>query len=265
MQRTKSAIRMMTIFFFISIISNAVVLFSFLGNVRAGEVTQREVSSFGSYMCWAIIISLVGMIFFTLALYNFIKDRKTMPREHESSVKAAFLFYLGGFFLGNLFRPIQIPLYSVGAVFLVRKVAGDVERKMLWAAAGLNILYGFSLYLLLFSVIEHKVDNLTLFALIGWLLAAITIAMSLFIITYRRISDNLSSRKERGPSGPRDYQIGDMRREDEGDKKPKGTRSYYPECPECGMRSIKVYKDGSAGCQRCDFATSEWVGEDEQR
>lgn len=249
MERTKNGINLMILFFIIGIISNLIILLGFIGVVGSGEIDQGKISALGSTVCFSAIIGFVGFLVFIAALYNFIKDSSSMPTEHDTSVRIALGLYVVGFFVGFLIRPGETILYSVAAVFLVKGLGGELEKKLLWSAAGINILYGLTLSTFFMSLVKRELSRTLTLSIGIWMVVALISGYTLMIITYRRIRSKMGEdRSEKDFSDLHDWEL----------------KEKWVECPHCGMKEMVVYDDGSAECLKCGNVMMEWEGEDEE-
>ncbi len=252
MQGTRNGIRLMILLFILSIISSLIALLGFYDVFGGGEISSSSLSSLGSTVCFSAIIAFIGFLVFLLALYNLVKDSSNISASHDSSVKLALFLYIVGLFAGFLLKPLQTIFYTFGAVFLVKELGEDLERKLLWSAAGINILFGTTLSVFLLSMVKRELSSNLKLSIIIWFIMALLSGYGLFIITYRRINKKLSSSEsEKFFSG-------------EENRWESNLKSGYEECPNCGMHEVVVYDDRSAECLKCGYTTMEWEGNDEK-
>lgn len=201
MGETKSAIKLMILFFFLCIIYNVLMIGSriIFMNEPLGE-SHWEIHSVFQ------LIGFLGTLPFLGAVYKFIKDSGNMISKHEDNVKKAIACFVIGSAIGIAVRhgtfmfvfkvinhPIHLFFYTIGSVILVKGIARDFVKKLLYVGAGFHIIALTALGVYLLNNNQWNQWNLTSLgemSLSSLILISSVIGFLLFIIAYNRINQN---------------------------------------------------------------------------
>lgn len=249
MEKTKDGISLIQIFFIVSMISNAIVLYGIEGIFSESEITQANIQSFRSITCFSHFVSLLGFIILITAVYKIYKDSSEISLSHEESVNIAIVIYIFGIIGGIIYTPINTFLFAIGTVYLVKEIAPTLEKRLLYSAAGVQFLTGIGFVMMFSILLERDVSIKLLSYQVYWIFASATIGHLLFIITYRRIGKEIDEKILKS------YQ--DNRSE-------KSKTELTNRCPRCGEDSFKVQTYSFNLCSECGFAKGSMEVEDEK-
>lgn len=200
MKETRSAIKLMILFFILCIIYDIAMLGGRISFTDAppGDSPWKIYSIFN-------LIGFIGTIPFLGSIYKFIKDSGNTISKHESNVKKAVSLFMIGSALGIAVRgqtfifvfkiinhPVHLIFYTVGSVILVKGLTKDFEEKLLYIGAGFHLIAITGLGILLYESQQFQWD-LNYVGEVGLLisiLVASVIGFILYIIAYNRVNQN---------------------------------------------------------------------------
>ncbi len=198
MKDTRSALKLMILFFFLCIIYNVLM-------IGSGIVFANEPPGESHWEIYSVfqLVGFLGTLPFLGAVYKFIKDSGNMISKHEENVKKAVACFIIGSAVGIAVRhetfmfvfkvinhPLHLFFYTIGSVILVKGIARDQVEKLLYVGGGFHMiaLTGLGWYLL-----NQNGLNLTSVGEIGLsliILASSVIGFILFMIAYNRVNQN---------------------------------------------------------------------------
>ena len=200
MKETRSAIKLMILFFILCIIYDIAML--------GGRISFADAPPGDSH--WEIysifqLLGFLGTIPFLGAVYKFIKDSGNTTSKHESNVKKAVVLFLIGSGFGIAVRhqtfafvfkvinhPVHLIFYTVGSVILIKGLTRDLEGKLLYIGAGFHLIAITGLGILLYESQQFQWDLSYVgeVSLLLSILAASVIGFLLYIIAYNRVIQN---------------------------------------------------------------------------
>lgn len=249
MEKTKDGVNLIQIFFIVSMISNAIVLYGVKGIFSEPDITQANIQSFRSITCFSQIVSLLGFFILIVAVYKIYKDSSEISISHEESVNIAIAIYILGIIGGLFYTPINTFLFAIGTVFLVKEIAPTLEKRLLYSAAGVQFLTGIGFIMMFSILLERDVSIKILSYQVYWIFASATIGHLLFIIAYRRIGKEI------------DQEILKSYQENRSDENKAGV---VQRCPRCGEEAFRVQTYSFNICSECGFAKGLMEIEDER-
>ncbi len=256
MRKTRSGVGLMQVFFILNIISNGIILLGVRDFFGEAELSRASIRSFGSAMCFSFLISLIAFGALVYAVYKINQEASDFSSSHEDSVSLAIICYVIGFFGELIYTPIGTFLYAFGTVFLVKELAPDFEKKVLWSAAGVEFLTGIG-FIMMFSIgLEREVSLTVLSYQVYWIVISTTIGYLLFIIAYRRVGEKLGKRTFSKPD-QQDYQYA------EPIERTKPVKNA-DRCPKCDEDSLKVKEGRYAICSECGYVEEVEEKKDEK-
>lgn len=200
MKETRSAIKLMILFFILCIIYDGVML--------GGRIYYLDAPPGDSHWEFYSIFHLIGFIGtipFLGAVYKFIKDSGNTISQHDSNVKKAVTLFIIGSGLGIAVRgqtfifvfkiinhPVHLIFYTVGSVILVKGLSRDFEEKLLYIGAGFHIISITGLGILLYESQQFQWD-LNYVGEVGILISILVssvIGFILYIVAYNRVNQN---------------------------------------------------------------------------
>ncbi len=249
MEKTKDGVNLIQIFFIVSMISNAIVLYGIKGIFSEPDITQADIQYFRSMTCFSQIVSLLGFFILIAAVYKIYKDSGEISISHEESVNIAIVIYILGIIGGLFYTPVNTFLFAIGTVFLVKEIAPTLEKRLLYSAAGVQFLTGVGFIMMFSILLERDVSIKILSYQVYWIFASATIGHLLFIITYRRIG------KEIDEEILKSYQR---------TRSNKSKIELVKRCPRCGEYAFKVHTYSFNLCYECGYAKGLMEVDDEK-
>ena len=198
MKETRTGIKLMILFFILSIIYNTLMIGSRIAflNEPPGESHWELYSAFQ-------IIGFLGTLPFLGAVYNFIKDSGNMISLHEDNVKKAVACFVIGSAIGIAVRhetfmfvfkiinhPLHLLFYTIGSVILIKGLARDFVKKLLYAGAGFHLVALTSLGIYLLNENDWNLTYMGEMGLSLLILTSSVIGFILFIMSYNRVNQN---------------------------------------------------------------------------
>ncbi len=249
MEDTKQGIRVMMFVFILAVVSSAIVLAGIGGiSGSTGLSYSGSAEVLSGIMCYAGFFALIGFALFLYAVFKIYTDAEQFSSEHKRNVTIAIVLYLLGGLLGSGIPPLQALLYSAAAVLLVKDIAGEIDTKLLYSAAGVNVLSATGQFIFIVMITTLRDQEILIF--LTWVLGSLITSYGIFILAYHRVHKSLERGEGRSKESSEEWTSRLTQGESLEDEE---------SCPRCGA-ILKVYRDGSAICDNCGFSTSDWEG-----
>ncbi len=170
------------------------------------------------------LISMLSMILIIIGLFFIYKDRREYSENHERSVKigavmlvTAIVIRMSSFTLldfimstdvlsgygivytGEILTIISISLIALGSVYVIKVLAGEKIRRILWSGAGLNIggaiLGGSIIILITMDMIPISGGQGMIGGLVLLHSGLTAVSFMLFTVSYLKTKDKIMSER----------------------------------------------------------------------